>query len=576
MLGFNVMKNWDIAPEYERRLEDKFPEINPIILQLLYNRGLDTQEKIDEFLMPDYSQDIHNPFLLQDMEKSVERIYQAIENDEKIAICGDYDADGITGTAVLYFIFKKLGAKNLVTYIPDRETEGYGLNEKLIKKLLTKKIKLIITCDCGITNVKEIDLAKQAGLDVIITDHHCQPEKIPDAFAIINPQLDREKYPFKSLAGVGVAFKLIQALLHDSRCQIENCEGAEKWLLDLVAVGTVADCMPLLGENRTLVKYGLVVLNKSSNKGLRALIEKSNLSFGDLDTTSITYQISPRLNAASRIKHADEAFNLILTQDEDEAEKMALTLNEFNKKRQQLVEKTFEEIKNQIGPSPKEKILVVLGQNWPKGVLGLSANKTLEQYSRPAIILAQKETEIAGSGRSIPNFNIYQALMPLKKYFSRFGGHAVAFGLALKEATSFENFKKEVEKIGQEQLNEEDLKPRIKIDAQVDLKEVNWRLYEELKKFEPFGKGNDQPNFLVKNVYLDNWQMVGQNGRHCRIIVGNGRKMIYFDADDGIEKLKTGDYLDIVFQLGINQWNGQQELQLKVMDLKKSEARNLK
>ncbi len=563
------MKNWDIAPKYPEGLKEKFPEINPVILQLLYNRGLDNQEKIDEFLMPDYSQDIHDPFLFQDMKKAVNRIYQAIEGKEKIVICGDYDADGITSSAVLYFIFKKLGAENLTTFLPDRETEGYGLNEKLIKRLIKEETDLIVTCDCGVTNLEEIELANRADLDVIITDHHCQLDEIPKAFAIINPRLNREKYPFKCLAGVGVAFKLIQALLSDQRCPIENREAAEKWLLDLVAVGTVADYMPLLGENRTLVKYGLIVLNKSTNYGLRALVEKSNLNFGSLDTFSITYQLSPRLNAAARIKHADIALNLILTQDINEAEKLALDLNELNKKRQQLVEKAFEEIKNQIGPDPKEKILVVLGQDWPKGVLGLNANKTVEQYCRPAIILTQRGKEIVGSGRSIPNFNIYQALVTLREYFSRFGGHPGALGLTLKNLEIFDDFKKGIEKIGREQITDEDLKPRIKIEVQVDLNEVNWSLYEEMKKFEPFGRDNNQPNFLVKNIHLDDLQMVGQNGRHCRIIVGNGRKMIYFDANDGIEDIKTGDYLDIIFQLGINQWNGQQELQMKVVDLKK-------
>jgi len=561
---------WDIAPEYKKELSDKFPEINPIILQLLYNRGLDTQKKIDEFLMPDYSQDLHDPFLLEDMRKSVDRIYQALEGKEKMAICGDYDADGITAVAILYFVFKKLGAENLITYIPDRDTEGYGLNENLIRRLLEEKTKLIITCDCGVTNVKEINLAEKSGTDVIVTDHHCQPEQIPEAFAIINPQLNREKYPFKRLAGVGVAFKLIQALLSDRRCPIENKEGTEKWLLDLVAVGTVADCMPLLGENRTLVKYGLIVLNKSSNLGLRAMIKRSNLNFGELDAASINYQLSPRLNAAARIKHADEALNLILAQDAGQAEEMALNLNEFNKKRQQLVEKTFEEIKNQVGPEPQEKILVVLGQNWPKGVLGLSANKTVEQHCRPVIILTQRDKEITGSGRSIPNFNIYQALVPFKKYFSRFGGHPGALGLTIKDPALFDDFKREVQKIGQEQLTEQDLKPRIKVDVQLDLEGVNWSLYDELKKFEPFGRDNDQPNFLARNIHLDSWQMVGQNGRHCRIIAGNGRKMIYFDAQERIEDLKTGDRLDIVFQLGVNQWNGQQELQMKVIDLRKS------
>ncbi len=561
-------KVWEITPKYSNEFKEKFPEINPIILQLFFNRNLDTQKKIDEFLLPDYSQDLHDPFLLQDMKKAVDRIYKAIETKEKIVICGDYDTDGITSSAILLPIFQKLGAKDITTYIPDREIEGYGLSEKMVKEFIEQKVNLIVTCDCGITNNKEIDLANQAGIEVIVTDHHCQGKELPKAFAIINPQANREKYPFKTLAGVGVAFKFIQALLSDSRCQIENKEATEKWLLDLVALGTVADYMPLLGENRTLVKYGLVVLNKTTNLGIRSLVEKSGLELGKLSTGNITFQLSPRINAAARVKHADEALNMILAKNPFEADELAEHLNSFNLTRQQLVEKTFRKIKLDIGDKPKEMVLIAFG-DWPKGVLGLCASKLLDQYSRPALVLTQRNNEIIGSGRSLPNFNLHQALSLLKKYFIRFGGHPGAVGLTISP-DKFEDFKKEILKIGRKQIKKQDLVSKLRIDAQVELNDIDWPLYEELVKFEPFGRDNWQPNLLLKHAYLKGKQIVGKNGQHCRLIIDQGKKMIYFKANHKMEGIKIGDKLDIVFQLDINEWNGTRELQMKVIDLKNS------
>jgi len=560
-------KIWEILPPAPEDFKNKFPEIQPVILQLLYNRGLRTQKQIDEFLLPDYSQDLHDPFLFRDMKKAVDRIFQAVENKQKVIICGDYDADGITSTAVLWIICKKLGLEDATTYIPDRLNGSYGLTGKMIEDFIKREIDLIITCDCGITSVDEVELAKQSGIEVIITDHHRSTEKIPKAVAVINPNSRGEKYPFKHLAGVGVAFKMIQALLSDSRCRLENKEAAEKWLLDLVALGTVADCMPLLGENRTLVKYGLLVLNKTANFGIRSLVEKSGLELGTLSAEHLAYQLGPRINAASRIKHADEALKMILTEDKTEADKLAGVLNSFNSERQRLVESVFQEIKTEIGEEPKEKILVVLG-NWPKGILGLIASKLVEQYFRPAVVLTRRDDEVVGSGRSILGFDLYRVLDGLSKYFIAFGGHAGALGLTLKEA-DFPDFKKEVARAGKEAMKEWDLAPKIKVDALVQMREVNWSLYEELKKFEPFGRSNFLPNFLIKNIRLNEMSPVGQNGQHCRLIVGEGKKMIYFSANSKVGGLKPGDKIDVIFQLGVNQWNGQQELQMKVVDLKK-------
>jgi single-stranded-DNA-specific exonuclease len=560
-------KIWRIAPLISKKFQDKFPEIHPVILQLLFNRGLDNQEKIDEFLRPDYSQDIHDPFLFRDMKIAVRRIYQAIKKKEKIVICGDYDTDGVASTTILFKLLKKLGAVNLHFYIPDREIDGYGLNQGAIERFVKEKFNLIITCDCGISNKEEIDLANFAGLDVIVTDHHLEPRRLPDALAIVNPQLKREKYPFRFLAGVGVAFKLGQALLRSKECIIKNKEATEKWLLDLVALGTVADSMPLLGENRVLVNYGLVVLNKTRNLGLKSLIKVSSLSPKSLSSEDISFRLSPRINAAGRINQATDALNLFLSSTAVKAEEWAQNLNSLNTQRQKITDKIFKSIQ----VKPREKIILALGEDWPGGILGLVANKLVDAFYRPALVLSRKDGEISGSGRSIDNFDLFAFLRQEERYFKNFGGHSGAVGFTLKNEKSWDAFQKSVRERSKKALADKDLRPFLKIEAQLEPDDINWDFYEKFIDFEPFGFGNPCPNFLLKGVSLEKIQAVGRDGKHYRLFVEGGRKMIYFNSAQKMVNFRPGEKIDVVFRLEINQWNGTQELQLNVEDIKKSQ-----
>jgi len=442
-------KVWQVAPKMPSDFKNKFPEINPIILQLLYNRGLDTQEKIDKFLLPDYSQDIYDPFLFPDMEKVVKRIFQAIKNKEKITIYGDYDVDGVTSTFVLLKTFRKLGTEFVDVYLPDREKEGYGLNKNALDIISKSGCKLLVTCDCGISNFDEVEYAKKLKIDVIITDHHVVPERIPQAYAIINPQIEGS-YPFKYLAGVGVAFKVAQALIKKS--SLENKEAFEKWLLDLVALGTVTDSMPLLDENRVLTKYGLIVLNKTTNLGLRALINEAKLKLGEINTWNISYQIGPRINSAGRIDHANTALKLLLTETASQARQISQQLNKINSQRQKLVDNIVRSVREEIGSEPKELLIIREIKDLPVGIAGLIAGKIAAIYNRPTFIISLRENDVLGSGRSVKDFNLLSLLDATKKYLLRYGGHAAACGFTLKNKNSLEQFKINLKKIAQKKL----------------------------------------------------------------------------------------------------------------------------
>lgn len=565
----NMKNKWVIAPKISEEFKNQFPEINPIILQLLYNRGLTTQEKIDEFLMPDYSQDLHDPFLFSDMIKAVERINQAVQNKEKVLIYGDYDADGITASAILKLTLEKLGIKSIDIYLPDREKEGYGMKKSVIEKFAKAGIRLVITCDVGITANKEIELANQLGMDVIVTDHHLPSAELPPAYAIINPYCE-EKYPFKYLAGVGVAFKVVQALLQTLSKTAKpkfNLEAFEKWLLDLVTIGTVADNMPILGENRTLVKYGLIVLNKTRRIGLRTLIKEAKLDLGSLETWNIYFQIAPRLNAAGRMDHASAALNLLLTTSQSTAQKIACDLNRINSQRQKLVDEIFLKLKSDFGLEPKEKILVAYGEKWPVGILGLIAGKLLDEYNRPSLALTIRDDDVIGSGRSIEELDLVEIFGQISHFFSRFGGHRKAAGFAMADQGKIPDFISEIQKIAEEKLKDFDFTKKIFIEAEINLSDVNWDLEETIEKLMPFGEANRSPLFLIKNLKIESLEWVGRNNQHLKM-VANGRKFIAFCANGKCDNLRLSDEIDLVVEIGVNEWNGTKELQMKVIDFK--------
>lgn len=592
-------KRWELKPSIDLEFQKKFPEINPAVLQLLYNRGIKSQKQIDEFLNPDYSHDIHDPFLFKDMNKAVGRIFTAIKNKEKIAINGDYDCDGVTGTVVLYNVLKEIGASDIEIYIPHRELEGYGLHLDTVEELNKKGITLIITVDCGISNKREIELANKYGIDVIITDHHHEPPELPKAYAIINPQIEKDAYPFKNLAGVGVAFKVSQALIRKNQMDIEEpgddyWEAYEKWMLDLVAIGTVADSMDLVGENRTLVKYGLLVLNKTKRLGLLELIkiagleknnvfknggeelpsdkerEKYGLKYG-LSTYSIGFQIAPRINAAGRMDHANIAFKLLTSISQQEAKRVAYELQKKNQDRQQLTDRIITEIREKIQSQKDEKILFAIGNDWPVGIIGLVAGRIADEFYRPTIIITQVNSHLDGSGRSIPEFNVIEPLDKISNLFERYGGHAAACGFTLKDKDVLPEFMKKMKGFAEKELKGKDLTATLEIDARIKLDDVNWDLYEGIEKFEPFGQSNPRPFFLGKELEIFNIDKVGSEGKHLRLMVGDGgimRKMIGFGIGKKFDKIKAGDKVDIVFEVSVNEWNGERELQLKIVDMK--------
>ncbi len=571
-------------PKISVEQQKLFPEINPIILQLLVNRGFREQSSIEEFFNFDYRQGLHNPFLFSDMKKTVSKIFTTIAENKKIVVYGDYDADGVCASVILVKTLQELGAKVNV-YLPHRDKEGYGLNTKAIKFLAKEKTELLITVDCGISNYEEVVLANQLGLEVIITDHHHIPERLPPAFAILNPKVAGKKtYPFGDLAGVGVAFKLIQALVKHHQANLADeglklsWEGFEKWLLDLVAIGTVADCVPLLGENRILVKYGLTVLNKTRLVGLRELIKTARIGKNNnpLTTREISFQIAPRLNAAGRINHANNAFQLLITTSVAEAKQLAADLERDNNQRQRLTDKIIEETREQAESQLKQKLLFILGKDWPASLIGLVAGKFADEFNRPVIVVSEVDDKIVGSGRSISPFNIIEALEKVADCFSHFGGHAQACGFSLKEKKVIKKFRKKIVNLANRALAGFDFTPTLQIDTEINLSQIDWPFYQEISRFAPFGLGDPEPIFLTRNLSVLSHRQVGQNGKHLKLFIGNPTEEqanqmdgIGFNlADEFLDKIKVGDKIDLVYHLTANQWNGNEQLQLKMIDLK--------
>ena len=589
---------WCVKPKAPKEFFNQFPEFSPLILQLLYNRGITTQEKIDEFFNPDYSSDLHNPFLLKDMEKAVERILKAIESKEKIVIYGDYDTDGVCSTAILYLTLKELGAEKIDVYIPDRDKERHGLNENSIRLLKKANTDLIITVDCGSDNIKEVDLARDLNIDVIITDHHEVKDKLPYAIAVVNPKRKDDKYPFKELAGAGVAFKLVQAIsetVYNSNPKNgEKLKNFQKWLLDLVAIATVTDVMPIIGENRTLVKYGLGVLAQTRWVGLKELMKVAGINpkvtrysvsgeapLSNLNTYTLGFILGPRISAASRIDHADVAFKLLITQSKEEAIELAKELNERNIKRQNLTDQIVKEIEERIESKvDKEKIVFEGDEKWPAGLVGLVASIISEKYRRPTFISQIKKDIIYTSARSaIDTFNIIDSIKECSDLLEKYGGHPGAAGFTIRR----ENLKKVRERlvnIADKILEEEDLIPKLEIDAEVSPSEINWENYEKLEEFEPFGERNPYPKFLVRNLIVNGMNIVGNDNKHLKMTLiseDNERvsgvhlfKAIGFDLGHFYDKVKIGDKIDLVFEFLVDEWEGFRDLQLKIIDLKVS------
>lgn len=567
-----MKKVWKINKPAPKEFLDKFPEFQKITLQMLWDRGLKTQKQIDEFFNPDYDQDLYDPFLLKDVKKALKRIEQAARKHEKVAVFADYDADGICGAVLLHEILNTYGIKP-ENYIPDRNTEGYGLNVKAIGEIAKKNIKLILTIDCGVTDVEEVKLANKLGMEVIIIDHHEIPKKLPSAFAIINPKQKNCKYPFKQLSATGVAFKIVQAVRITKNLPISW----EKWLLDLVAISTITDSMLILGENRTLVKYGMIVLSQTKRLGLKILIENARIK-GDLSTHTIGFIIGPRINAASRVDHGTVAFNLLMAKHKDDAEKLALGLETRNQERQRQMDKTFKEARERAKTNlNKSKIIFEADETWTAGLVGLVAQKLRDEFWRPCFICQISREHVTCSARGgIDGFDVIKALNECKQFLEEYGGHPFA-GAFRADIQNLDKIKKSLEKTANKELTKKELTPVLEIDAEISVDELNWKTFEEIQKFEPFGTSNPKPLFLMEGVKIVGMRNVGTKENHLKLSLEKEYKggtkyidAIGFNLVGSCDKMELGDSIDVVFEILANEWNGTKELQLKITDMKKA------
>lgn len=558
-----------------------------IIDQLLINRGIKLSQK-EVFLSPDYIKDLEDPFHIKDMSKAIKRIEKAIINKEKIGVFADYDADGIPGAAILY---KTFAMYNIVTqvYIPSRE-EGYGVNEKGIRKLAQDGVKLLITVDLGITAKKEVALAKELGIDVIITDHHeIQEKSFPkNAYAVLHTHLS-EKYKSKDLAGGAVAFKLAQAI--GIKMGKPN-ERDLKWLLDLPAISTICDMVPLTGENRVIAKYGLIVLSKTKNIGLKELYNISKIDNKNIDTYTVGFLIGPRINAPGRMSqitsnsksrlqntsgdHAQASYYLLTTKDRHNALEIARKLDDINTKRQQVLQEILVKARQMIKQTnlDREKIIIVCGKKWPGGIVGLVSSRITEEYCRPSIVLSEDGGIFHGSARSIDRFHLVDNLKKVQTLLLSYGGHAKAAGVSL-ESKNFNKFYKLITQLARKQIRDIDLIKEIKIDAEVKAQDLSLRLVDELKKFEPFGLANPRPVFMIKKIQISDMKWVGKEKNHLKLKLKPKNSLkelgaIYFGVDRTKLKIQKNDFLDIVFSISENVWQGVKRLDLKMIDLIKN------
>jgi len=536
------------------------PGIHQLLAQLLCNRGISEPSQIEAFLNADSRLEA-DPFLLPDMSQAVSRAYQALLSGEEIAIYGDFDADGITATALLVQGLSALGGK-VIPYIPHRYREGYGLQVAALEKLRKQGISLIITVDTGITAIAEIQKARKMGIDIIVTDHHLPLASLPPALAVVNPKRSDSTCQSTELAGVGVAFKLFQALLKGS-----GREELLNRLLDLVALGTVTDMVPLIGDNRYWVKRGLELLNNTERLGLQEMMRGASLKPGNLDTESISWVLGPRLNAAGRLDDAATSYKLLLTQDPQEATSLASELEEKNAKRQRLTSELLERARKRVIATGTDSPLLMTGEeDYPAGVMGLVAGRLSEEFYRPVLIFKFGADTCRGSGRSIPEFDLMAALKDCRDLLSNFGGHTKAAGFTVP-TTNLAQFQKRLLTLAEAQLAGLDLRPHIDIDAEVPLSVFTGETFTQIQRLAPFGSGNPLPAFVSRHVEIVDQRQIGSQGEHLGLKIKQGGTI--WDAIGfrfGNRAQETTTYLDIAYNLEVDRWNGGQRLRLKLLD----------
>lgn len=568
--------HWEIRPAAPEAFLHSIPE-HPLLAQVLFNRGVDNPERVRAFL-GDAHATVENPYKLRDMTQAVQRILKALRKGETICVYGDFDVDGVASTALLVSALQALGGR-VGPYIPDRVDEGYGLNVDAVQRI-AGQAELLITVDCGIRSIREVACAVESGMDVIITDHHSVGKDLPPALAVINPRRPDCSSKFDRLAGVGVAYRLAQAVLRAasqerwSPLSPQQAAEVEASLLDLVALGTVADMMPLLGENRNLVRRGLKLINSTPRVGVEALLLQSDLRTGTVDATAISFRLAPRLNAAGRLGDARLAYRLLRTRDATEAYTVASTLSSLNDRRRTLTETAQKEAESQLvailGDDPA--ILIVGSEHFDHGIVGLVAGRLTDRYYRPAVVMHREAHEARGSARSIPEFNISHALDEVSHLLVRHGGHHLAAGFTVRNA-QLPEFSQALQELADRQLAQRDnLRPTLVIDAVTPLREINWGVVEQFARLEPTGQENPPPTLLAENVRVREVRTVG-SGKHLRLIVDEGVNGPMFDAvafqqGEWSTQLREGSRVDLVFQAEVNAWQGNRRLQLNVQDLR--------
>ena len=554
---------YNLNEEKIREIETKY-NINRLLATILVNREI---EDIKQYLDPKRN-DFHDPFKMPDMEKAVERIIKAIENKEKIIIFGDYDVDGITSITVLKSFFKDLGI-DVEEYIPNRLNEGYGLNKEAIEEIANEKYDLMITVDCGITGIEEVEYARKLGIETIITDHHEPGENLPKAIAVVDCKRKDNKYPFRELAGVGVAFKLCQAL--SQRLKLEEKEYLK--YLDIVALGTISDIVPLKDENRVITKLGLMLIKQTKNCGLIALLNLAG--YRKIDSTAISFGIAPRINACGRMGYANEALDLLLTNNMREATEKARNISKYNNDRQQYEKIIYDEAIKQIEENKLENSnsIVLGGDGWHHGVVGIVASKITDLYYKPCLLVCFEDgDEIGkGSGRSIPGFDLHDALSRCKEIIEGYGGHSMAVGLSIKRE-NISKLKEEFEIIAKE-AHLEKMVSTIKIDCILNIDQLDIETVKSLDLLEPIGEANKMPIFAFKNLKIDSIRSLTE-GKHIKLTLKSNNNTyinaIGFNLGYLVDEFVIGDKVDIAGNIEINSFNGTDSIQINLKDMIKT------
>lgn len=569
-------KRWVYKPEADQQETEALAEalnINHLLAKLLINRGIKNFDQAKKFFRPEL-ESLYDPFRMKDMNRAIERIEKAIQHNEKIMVFGDYDVDGTTSVALVYSFLKRY-SNNLEYYIPDRYEEGYGISYKGINYANEHNVSLIIALDCGIKAVKKVDYANSLNIDFIICDHHTPDEEIPDAVAVLDPKRADCNYPFKGLSGCGVGFKMLQAYAKTNKIPSEELYE----FLDLVAVSIASDIVPIIDENRILAYYGLRQLNSNPRPGLKAIINISGIGGRnhEIVVEDIVFRIGPRINAAGRIESARKAIELLVTENQKKGEMIATKVNSCNESRKHIDRNITQDALKMISTEPgfrEKKSTVLYNSSWHKGVVGIVASRMIEIYHRPTIILTASNGMATGSARSVPGFNVYQALEECSNMLENFGGHRYAAGLTL-DIKKIPEFKRKFEDIVERTITEDQLVPHIEIDAFIDLNEITPQFFKILKQFQPFGPNNLSPVFAAKNV-VDTGQsrLVGSSKEHIKLSISQQETPsaifpgIAFQQSNHFSHIQRGKPFDICFSIEENNFRGTKNMQLNIKDIK--------